>query len=186
LAPKASLAVRADLHPAVQHLLLTAATQIHSQPGIFQKAGQFPAAESIDLPLSDEAQRFYKSGRPFLEEHLPFWVATLVERLLVVFLPIAVLIYPVFKFLPQIYDWLMQSKIMRLYNEMRSIESEINAEGPGSDITILSTKLDHLDERANALRLPNNYASMLYTLRSHLNLVRARLAARRNQKSPNQ
>lgn len=186
LAPKASLTVRADLHPAVQHLLLTAATQIHSQPGIFQKAGQFPAAESIDLPLSDEAQRFYKSGRPFLEEHLPFWVATLVERLLVVFLPIAVLIYPVFKFLPQIYDWLMQSKIMRLYNEMRSIESEINAQGPGSDITTLSIKLDHLDERANALRLPNNYASMLYTLRSHLNLVRARLAARRNQKSPNQ
>ena len=45
LAPKASLAVRADLHPAIQHLLLDAAVQIHSQPGIFQKAGQFPAAE---------------------------------------------------------------------------------------------------------------------------------------------
>src|SRR5262249_13613121 len=130
LAPKASLAVRADLHPAVQHLLLSAAVQIHSQPGIFQRAGQFPAAEAIDLPLSDEAQRFYKSGKPFLEEHLPFWVATLVERLLVVFLPIAVLFYPAFKFLPRAYDWLMQSKIMRLYDEMRSIESEINAQGP--------------------------------------------------------
>ena len=57
LAPKASLAVRADLHPALQYLLLNAAVQIHSQPGIFQKAGQFPAAESIDLPLSQEAQR---------------------------------------------------------------------------------------------------------------------------------
>ena len=45
LAPKASLAVRTDLHPAIQHLLLSAAMQIHSQPGIFQKAGQFPAAE---------------------------------------------------------------------------------------------------------------------------------------------
>ena len=68
LAPKASLAVRADLHPAIQHLLLNAAIQIHSQPEIFQKAGQFPAAESIDLPLSEEAQRFYKTGRPFLQE----------------------------------------------------------------------------------------------------------------------
>ena len=81
LAPKGSLAVRADLHPAIQHLLLSAAVQIHSPPGIFQKAGQFPAAESIDLPLSEEAQRFYKSGRPLLQNHLPFWLATLVERL---------------------------------------------------------------------------------------------------------
>ena len=80
LAPKASLAVRTDLHPAIQHLLLSAAMQIYSQPGIFQKAGQFPAAELIDVPLSEEAQRFYKSGRPFLQNHLPFWIATLVER----------------------------------------------------------------------------------------------------------
>jgi TRAP-type uncharacterized transport system substrate-binding protein len=183
LAPKASLVVRAELHSAIQHLLLTAAVQIHSPPGIFQRAGQFPAAEAIDLPLSDEAQRFYKSGRPFLEEHLPFWVATLVERFLVVFLPIAILIYPVFKFLPKMYDWVMQSRIMRLYDEMRSIESAMNAQASGGDIIALNTKLDQLDERANSLRLPNNYSSMLYTLRSHLNLVRARLAARRDQKT---
>jgi TRAP-type uncharacterized transport system substrate-binding protein len=34
LAPKASLAVREDLHSAIQYLLLTAAVRIHSQPGI--------------------------------------------------------------------------------------------------------------------------------------------------------
>lgn len=175
LAPKASLAVRADLHPAVQHLLLSAAVQIHSQPGIFQRAGQFPAAESIDLPLSGEAQRFYKSGRPYLEEHLPFWIASLVERVLVVFLPIVILIYPAFKYLPQIYDWLMQMKILKLYDEMRSIESEIDGQAPAGEVTALQTKLDELDKRANSLRLPTNYTSMLYTLRSHLNLVRARI-----------
>ena len=174
LAPKASLAVRADLHPAIQHLLLSAATQIHSQPGIFQKAGQFPAAEAIDLPLSDEAQRFYKNGRPFLQEHLPFWLATLVERVLVVFIPLAALMYPAFKLVPQMYDWLMQSRILRLYDEMRLIESEIKTEGP-RDLAAIKAKLDYLDQRANQLRLPTTYASMLYTLRSHLNLVRARL-----------
>jgi hypothetical protein len=109
-------------------------------------------------------------------------VATLVERFLVVFLPIAILIYPVFKFLPKMYDWVMQSRIMRLYDEMRSIESEM-AQASGGDITALNTRLDQLDERANSLQLPNNYSSMLYTLRSHLNLVRARLAARRDQKT---
>jgi TRAP-type uncharacterized transport system substrate-binding protein len=176
LAAKASLAVRADLHPAIQHLLLSAAVQIHSQPGIFQKAGQFPAAESIDLPLSDEAQRFYKTGRPFLQEHLPFWIATLVERVLVVFVPLAALLLPMSKFLPQTYDWFMRSKIMRLYEEMRLIESEMEAQGHGHDASFINAKLDQLDQRANRLSLPTTYASMLYGLRSHIDLIRGRLA----------
>ena len=176
LAPKASLAVRADLHSAIQHLLLSAALQVHSQPGIFQKAGQFPAAESIDLPLSEEAQRFYKSGRPFFQEHLPFWMATLVERMLVVFIPMAILLYPMFKLLPQMYGWLMQSRILRLYDEMKSIENEIESEGQGLNLDALGAKLDRLTQRANQLRLPTTYASALYTLRSHIDLVRARLA----------
>ena len=175
LGVKASLAVRADLHPAIQHLLLSAATQIHSQPGIFQKAGQFPAAEAIDLPLSEEAQGFYKAGRPFLQEHLPFWIATLVERALFVFVPLAAVLFPLFKFLPQVYDWIMRSKIMRLYDEMRSIESEVEARG--QDAHVMIAKLDQLEERANELRLPRFYATMLYTLRLHINLIRGRLAA---------
>ncbi|MFZ1953616.1 MAG: TAXI family TRAP transporter solute-binding subunit [Pseudolabrys sp.] len=182
LAPKGSLGVRADLHPAIQHLLLSAAVQIHSPPGIFQKAGQFPAAESIDVPLSEEAQRFYKSGRPFLQNHLPFWLATLVERLLVVFLPVAVLLYPMFKLLPQMYDWIMQSRIMRLYDEMRSIESEMESEGQGYNADTINEKLEALSNRANRLSLPTTYASMLYTLRSHIDLVRSRLASSLSKK----
>ena len=177
LAPKASLVVRADLHPALQYLLLNAAVQIHSQPGIFQKAGQFPAAESIDLPLSDEAQRFYKTGRPFLQGYLPFWIATLVETVLVVLVPLAALLYPVFRFLPQIYDWMMQRRIRRLYDEIRSLESDMEAQGQGFNANALNAKLDQIDQRANHLQLPTVYASSLYTLRSHIDLVRARLAA---------
>jgi TRAP-type uncharacterized transport system substrate-binding protein len=177
LAPKASLAVRADLHPALQYLLLNAAVQIHSQPEIFQKAGQFPAAEAIDIPLSQEAQRFYKTGRPFLQGYLPFWVATLVEKALVVLLPLAALLFPVFKFLPQSYDWIMQLRIRRLYDEIRSIESEMEVQGTEIDRSALNAKLNLIDQRANHLQLPNVYASSLYTLRSHIDLVRTRLAA---------
>jgi TRAP transporter TAXI family solute receptor len=177
LAPKASLAVRADLHPALQYLLLNAAQQIHSQPGIFQKAGQFPAAEAIDLPLSEEAQRFYKTGRPFLQGYLPFWLATLVEKVLVVIVPLAALLYPVFRFLPQTYDWMMQLRIRRLYDEIRSIESEMETQGTKIDAGALDAKLDLIDQRANHLELPTVYASSLYTLRSHIDLVRARLSA---------
>jgi hypothetical protein len=77
--------------------------------------------------------------------------------------------------LPQIYSWIMQSRILRLYDEMRSIEAEIESHGQGYDADAIGAKLEHLDQRANRLSVPTSYASMLYTLRGHINLVRARV-----------
>jgi hypothetical protein len=50
IATKASLVVRNDLHPAIQYLLLNAATEIHSGQKIFHRANQFPAPEAVDTP----------------------------------------------------------------------------------------------------------------------------------------
>src|SRR5947209_8799671 len=59
-ASKASLVVRKDFRAAIQYLLLSTAVQIHSGVGMFHRAGRFPAAEGIELPLSSEAVQFYK------------------------------------------------------------------------------------------------------------------------------
>ena len=149
-------------------------------PGFSRKQDNFLQPKSIDLPLSEEAQRFYKSGRPFLQGYLPFWIATLVEKIACRFVPLAVLLYPVFKFLPQMYDWIMQQRIRRLYDEIRSIESEMETQGPEFDAKALNAKLDQIDQRANHLQLPTVYASSLYTLRSHIDLVRTRLTTSPN------
>jgi hypothetical protein len=100
----------------------------------------------------------------------------LVEKVFVVAVPLAVLLFPVSKFVPQIYDWTMRLRIRRLYDEIRFIESEMK-EGAEIDASVLNAKLDLIDQRANLLQLPNVYASSLYTLRSHIDLVRSRLTA---------
>ena len=176
LAPKASLVVRKELHSAIQYLLLDAAVRIHSGPGIFQHANQFPAAEAIEIPLSSEAQQFYKTGRPFLHNYLPFWMATLVGKLIVLLIPILGLLYPMMRTLPPLYDWLMKSKILRLYGELRYLEDEMaDARRTGRDMSGMIEQLDRLEAQANLLRIPVAYASMLYMLRNHIDLVRERL-----------
>jgi hypothetical protein len=175
LAPKASLAVRQDIHSAIQYLLLTAAVQVHSGSGIFQRAGQFPAAEAVDIPLSAEALQFYKSGRPFLQNYLPFWAASLVGRLLLVAVPILGLLYPLMRFLPALYGWLMRSKISRLYGELRFLEDQIGSGATGARREDIVARLDGLEQQANHLRVPAGFASMQYMLRNHIDLVRARL-----------
>jgi len=175
IAPKASLVVRTDLHPAIQYLLLDAAVQVHSGPGIFQKAGQFPAAEPIDLPMSNEARHFYRSGRPFLQRHLPFWLAILITRLLVLLIPLIGVLYPLLRFLPLLYGWQMRRRIYRLYGELRLIEQKLEARDAGPGTRDLIAQLDRLEEKANGLHLSMSYVDMLYTLRDHIGLVRGRL-----------
>jgi TRAP-type uncharacterized transport system substrate-binding protein len=169
IATKASLVVRNDLHPAIQYLLLNAATEIHSGPSLFNHANAFPAAEAIDIPLSDEALRFYKSGLPFLHEYFPFWMAALIGKLIILLIPILGLLYPMTRFLPRLYDWVMRSRILRMYGELRLLEDEMAS---ARDTREMVVRLDRLAEQANHLRVPIAYASMLYSLRDHIDLVR--------------
>jgi hypothetical protein len=64
--------------------------------------------------------------------------------------------------------------VMRLYDEMRVIESEMD--DLKQDAGEIDAKLDQLDQRASRLPLPTAYAGTLYTLRSHIALIRNRLA----------
>ena len=178
LAPKASLAVRRDLHPAIQYLLLDAASQIHGEPGIFQKAGQFPAAESIDIPLSEPARQFYKSGRPFLQRYLPFWLAVLVGQLLILLIPVVGVLYPTLRLMPAVYGWTMRQRIFRLYGELKFLEAEVERRGAEQGIEDLGAQLDRLEYRVNHFRVPVTFAHMLYTLRIHIALVRTRIDKR--------
>jgi hypothetical protein len=139
---------------------------------MFRYAGQFPAAEGVDFPLSNEASQFYKSGRPFLQNQLPFWMAWLVGRLLILFIPIVAIIYPLVRFVPTLYGSLMRSKISRLYGELKFLENEIEADADGKS---LIARLDQLEKEASKLKMPDRYASMVYLLRDHIALVRERL-----------
>jgi TRAP transporter TAXI family solute receptor len=175
IAPKASLVVRKDLHPALQLLLLNAAVQIHSGPGIFQRANEFPAAEAFGLQLSDEALRLYKSGPPFLHNYLPFWVAELIGKLIILLIPILGVLYPMMRLLPVLYDWTVRRKISRLYGELRFLEEELATLGGKNIASKIAMQLEELEQQANRLRVPIAYASMLYMLRHHIDLVRTNL-----------
>jgi TRAP-type uncharacterized transport system substrate-binding protein len=176
IATKASLVVRRDLHPAIQYLLLNAAAKIHAGPSIFNRPNQFPAAEAVDIPLSDEALRFYKSGMPFLNDYFPFWMAALIGKLIILLIPILGVLYPMTRFLPRLYDWAMRSKLLRMYGELRMLEDEMAmAQRNSVEKNRLIQRLDDLEERANHLRMPLAYASMVYMLQHHIGLVRDRV-----------
>ncbi len=167
LASMTSLLVREDLHPAIQFLLLQAASDIHSGPGILRQPGQFPAAEPVDVPLSREAHSFYRSGGSFLQRHLPFWLAVLAGRVLLVLVPLAGVVYPLLRVIRALRDWVVEQRLWRLYAELRKVERLI-ATGPGDGASALGA----LEAKVNAVRVPKRFARVLYTLKQHVALVR--------------
>jgi TRAP-type uncharacterized transport system substrate-binding protein len=174
LATKASLVVRRDLHPAIQYRLLEAASQVHSGSGLFHAAGQFPAAETVDLPLGTHARQFYKTGPPFLQRHLPFWLAVLVQQLLVLLIPVVGIVYPLLRFSPAMYSWLQHQRIYKLYSELMMLEDE-RAASPMNLKHNYIERLDHLEDRASRLSLPLSYQPLVYALRLHIGVVRQKV-----------
>src|SRR3989338_8730139 len=126
VSPMATLLLREDTHPALIDLLMQAASEGHGAPGGFQKPGEFPRAGHNDFPLSKEAERYYKSGRPFLQRYLPFWAATLIDRMVVMLVPLLAVLIPLFKFAPQIYGWRVLSQFTRRKAGLKFLENKTN------------------------------------------------------------
>jgi TRAP-type uncharacterized transport system substrate-binding protein len=176
LAAKASLVVRESLHPALQYLLLNAATEVHSGHGIFQRAGEFPAPEAIDVRLSDVARNFYRSGPTFLQRTLPFWLAEFVQRMLILILPIAGIVYPLWSLGPKLYYWSMRRRLYPMYKELKVLEREVGASAADLRASLLK-RLEELDRRARDLQLPGMLNESAYTLRANIRVLRERLAS---------
>ena len=126
IAPTATLVARADTHPAIIELLVQAAAEIHGGASWFQHAGEFPNDQYTEIPLSPVAERYYKSGPPFLQRYLPFWLANLIERMGVILLPIVALLIPLSRVLPPLYSWRVRKRVYRWYGQLRDVENAID------------------------------------------------------------
>lgn len=183
LAATANIVVSQDLHPAINFLLLQAAAEIHGKAGFFQKTGEFPADKDNTIPLADEAVRFFKSGPPFLQRYLPFWLAVLIDRLLVMLLPILALVLPLAKVAPAIYSWRIRSKIFRCYGELKFLEHEIREEFEANKAADYQHRLLELEHAAERLAIPLAFSDLLYTLREHILLVKQILQRKLEQET---
>lgn len=173
IATRAELVVRRDLHPALQYLLIRAASEVHGGPGIFNAAGRFPAPEQIDVPISPSAIHYYRNGPSFLRRQLPFWIGEIVQRLVLVLAPLLGILYPLWSGLPRLVRWQIKHRIYHLYGELKWIERELHETPPGPSRDALIGRLAALDDRALRMHLPNAYSEMGFALKMHIRNLRA-------------
>lgn len=175
LAPTATLVVKDSMHPALVYLMLKVISQVHSGAGMLHEKGEFPSAKDSDFPLSSQAVNFYKSGLPFIDNYLPFWAATFVNRTLIVILPLLVIFFPLTRIIPSIYTWLIKRKLFRYYGELKYIETQLGGNIQGKDNNLYLEKLNEIEEMVRKVKLPITFSQHAYELRAHIELVRSKI-----------
>ena len=178
IANEAALVARASLHPALVGLLAEAAQETHSNGGLFQRMGAFPKAADPEFSMSEDAERYYKSGHPFLRRYLPFWVANLIERSAVILLPVLTILYPVLKSIPIAYQWRIRRRFLRYFSKLKKMERQRDGSPDAVEISALNSAIRRISDAIIDLPVPVNYIDRYYELRAAVELVRSRIAAR--------
>ncbi len=170
------LLIRSDLHPEIVYLLLQTMVEVHGQPGLFQRTGEFPMPSDPEYPMAASAADFYKNGPSFLQRHLPLWMVVHVQRLLAVSLAAAAIFFPLINFAPRLYVWFLQSHINNLYRRLRAVEKDLKAKLTAPQLVALQTDLENIERAASVL--PMRHSDLFFDLKRHLDLTRTNLTSR--------
>jgi TRAP-type uncharacterized transport system substrate-binding protein len=179
LATTASLVIRPDAHKALIPLFIESSRQQLSQGGLLASPGEFPSAHGVEAPLADEALQYFQRGPSFLYRWLPISYASTATRLAIILIPLLTLMYPLFRLAGPAYRWATERRIYRWYRVLGRIERRMDAGDSVASLDPIQEELDLVGEQIRHMHVPNKYASNLYTLRMHHNLLQDRLASLR-------
>jgi hypothetical protein len=175
IAPTVELVARDNLHPAISDLLIEAAREVHGGATLLQRAGEFPAPLEREFQISNDAARYYKSGKSFVYRNLPFWVASLADLAVVILVPIVVLLLPGLRLVPSLYRWRIKSRIYRWYGALIGLERDALTNSAPEEREEMLKRLDGTEDGVNNMKVPLAFADQFYVLREHIRFVRDRL-----------
>ena len=98
--------------------------------------------------------------------NLPFWVATLVERIIIVIVPLVIVLVPLFSYLPQFLTWRVRSRIYRWYGELALLERDVHSRKAPLPIEKWLAHLDRIEQAVSQIHTPAGFASEAYTASS--------------------
>jgi len=175
IAPSAALVAKENLHPALAGLLIQALKEVHSKGDVFQKTAEFPKMNDPEYLVTSDTKRSYKDGVPFLQRYLPFWLASFLQRSFILLLPIATVLFPIFKLAPLLYNWRIRNRLLHWYQQLKTLEHNINLDESNELFTTNRDELERIETAVQSIPVPKEFSDQFYHLRGAISLVRKRL-----------
>lgn len=175
LAAVATLVVNDKFHPSLTPIVLEAMRRVVSEGGVLEKREEFPSKTNVGYPLTKEADHYFEYGPPFLLRYMPFWAASLVDRLVILIIPLLVILIPLSKLAGPIYRWRIRSRIYRWYKFLRETDQKIIGGTIQENLDMERERLEKLEDELASVDVPLSYSDELYHLRQHVEYVSRRL-----------
>jgi hypothetical protein len=175
IAGAAMLVANEQLHPDLARLLLVIAADVHKRGGLLEQTGEFPSTKLVGIPMNPDAERYLENGPTGLERYLPLWMASRLERLLFLLLPIALILYPLLQSTPRAVAYVNQYRIKRHYQRLRKIEQEYSTYNRIETKDAIAELERMQSELTEKMSVPTTFLDEFYMLRMHINLVLERL-----------
>ncbi len=177
LGPVATLVAGEEFHPSLTPLILEAAKTVLKNGSLLDPAGSYPTKPPLSLNTLSEADYYYDKGLPILQRYLPFRIASLADRYIILAIPLLVLLFPLFKAVGPIYQWRIRARIYRWYKHLREIDQQLYKGKLPSDLDAEINRLERLEDELARVEVPLSYSSELYQLHMHLRYMIERLHA---------
>jgi len=166
------------LHPSLIDVLLDVATRVHSGPNVLTTSYTFPSPEEISLPLAPEAERYYREGPSPLQKFLPFWLAGLLNRTLLLLAALAGLLVVLVQTVPPLLTMHFNRSLGSIYKRLEEVERPIAANE--FDVEAALETLDERERESAGLKIPfGPLRGPYFEMRQNLHDVRARVEERR-------
>ena len=180
LSTTANLVVKEDFSEELIRLLLKKLKEVHNKKELFSKAEQFPNDLNMQLEMHEEASRYFKYGDTWLEKIFPYWIASNIDRLKLLIIPLLTLLFPLFKGVFPLYNWTMRSKIYKWYEQVKELDNKLDS----LDIESLKKELTKLEklkiEIKEETKVPLSYMGEYYNLQLHIDLIENKIERKLN------
>ncbi|MBE0492039.1 MAG: TAXI family TRAP transporter solute-binding subunit [Sulfurospirillum sp.] len=175
LSTTATLVIQKDLHPDLIRLLLKSAKEIHAKTSIFQESENFPSDKYLQIPINQDAQHYLQKGDSFLEKIFPFWIASTIDRFIIMIIPLLTLLFPIIKGALPLYRWRIRSKIYKWYKILHEIDLKLDCLN-ANELKSIQTDLEKMaHDIQHDSKIPLSYMGEYYDLRVHADLILARI-----------
>jgi TRAP-type uncharacterized transport system substrate-binding protein len=176
----AKVLVRSDLHPEIVQLLLQTMVEAHGAREIFQRSGEFPNGADTEYPVAPAAIDFYKNGPSFMQRHLPLWLSVHVQRAIAVLVTAIAIGFPLFKLLPLAYNWMTRRRLFHWYAKLKALEASFDADPMDMHSADTRAEIERIEDAVSHIHIPLTFSDQVYNLRSHIDIVRRKIASRNN------
>lgn len=165
----------ASLHPALTPLLLESSRKVLREGSLLDPPDRFPQAEPSGFPLTKEADSYYRTGLPYLQRFLPFRIASVVDRYIVLLIPFLAVLLPLTKLISPIYEWRMRSRIYRWYRHLHEVDALLHDGTLGPRLDEEIARLADIEKELGRVDVPLSFSHELYALHLHVRYMIERL-----------